>query len=79
MSEVKMHLELLGYRQLDAKKYDKQKLSLVPDWLDFSIPDDYKKFNSELPFTGVFDKCAIFKGVESSPWADDGIETLEVL
>jgi hypothetical protein len=73
-------LEKFGYRPLyhraNSTPIPESELGVVePN----RLPVDYAYFLNIYPSTGVFDRRVAFKCVECSPWASEGIETLEVL
>lgn len=70
----------LGYRPLKetlgAPSYNA--LSFI-ERARFKVPADYQEFLGVFPLSGVFDKNVIFSCIQSSPWASNGNEALEVI
>ena len=79
MFDYSSKLTQLGYRQFeDANDVaDCSALSLI-ERFQLKVPVDYQEFLRSFPLTGVFDKKVVFSGIETSPWAANGNEVLEV-
>ncbi len=80
MFDYSSKLAQLGYKQLEGTHgaADYNALSLI-EHSQLKVPHDYQEFLSNFPLTGIFNKKVVFSGIETSPWAANGQEVLEVL
>jgi SMI1-KNR4 cell-wall len=81
MSSISYKLNALGLRPMKADVHALQNsnYSALLAEKGFLVPNDYQTFLLDHPLTGVFDNQIVFSGKDTSPWATNGLEVLEVL
>lgn len=80
MSNISYKLNALGLRPLKADVHtlhNNYAAQLAEKGL--LVPNDYQTFLLNYPLTSVFNNQIVFSGKDTSPWAANGLEVLEVL
>lgn len=80
MSNISYKLNALGLRPLKADVHTlHNNYAAQLEEKGLLVPNDYQTFLLDYPLTGVFDNQIVFSGKDTSPWATNGLEVLEVL